>query len=65
MIDWSHLDYKKHKSKKELISKDKKGNAKQIGYDLQTTLAISHKTGEPIAPYALKILPSSIILKKR
>lgn len=50
MSDWSHLDYKKHSSKKELISKKKKGNAKQIGYDLQTTIAVSDKTGEPIAP---------------
>jgi len=50
MSDWSHLDYKKHSSKQELITKDKKGNAKQIGYDLQTTIAVSDKTGEPIAP---------------
>ncbi len=50
MSDWSHLDYKKHKSKKELISKNKKATCKQIGYDLQTTLAVSDKTGEPIAP---------------
>jgi len=50
MSDWSHLDYKKHTSKKELMSKNKKGTCKQIGYDLQTTLAVSDKTGEPIAP---------------
>jgi hypothetical protein len=50
MSDWSHLDYRRHKSKKELISKNKKDTCKQIGYDLQTTLAVSDKTGEPIAP---------------
>ena len=50
MSDWSHLDYKKHSSKKELISKNKKETCKQIGYDLQTTLAVSDRTGEPIAP---------------
>lgn len=48
--DWSHLDYKKHQSKKELISKNKKETCKQVGYDLQTTLAVSDATGEPIAP---------------
>lgn len=50
MSDWSHLDYKKHYSKRELISKNKKDNGKQLGYDLQTTLAVSDKSGEPIAP---------------
>ena len=41
--DWSHLDYKKHTKKKELITKNKKGNAKQIGYDLQGSLATEKK----------------------
>lgn len=50
MSDWSHLDYKKHTSKKELISKNKKDNCKQLGYDLQTTIGVSDRTGEPIAP---------------
>ena len=50
MSDWSHLDYKKHYSKKELESKNKKDNGKQLGYDLQTTIAVSDKSGEPIAP---------------
>jgi hypothetical protein len=50
MSDWSHLDYKKHTSKKELESKKKKDNGKQLGYDLQTTIAVSDKSGEPIAP---------------
>ena len=50
MSDWSHLDYKKHYSKKELTSKNKKDNGKQLGYDLQTTIAVSDKSGEPIAP---------------
>ena len=50
MSDWSYLDYKKHLSKKDLTSKNKKDNCKQIGYDLQTTIAVSDITGEPIAP---------------
>jgi len=50
MSDWSHLDYKKHHKKEELEKKKKKDNCKQLGYDLQTTIAVSDKTGEPIAP---------------
>jgi len=50
MSDWSHLDYKKHSAKKELITKNKKNNTKQIGYDLQTTIAVSDVDGVPIAP---------------
>ncbi len=50
MSDWSHLDYKKHYKKEELETKNKKNNSKQLGYDLQTTIAVSDKTGEPIAP---------------
>ena len=49
MSDWSHIDYKKHKSKRELNSKNKKGGSAQIGYDLQSTLAVSDRTGEPIS----------------
>jgi hypothetical protein len=48
--DWSHLDFKKHKSKKELVSKNNKNNSKQLGYDLQSTIGVSDRTGEPIAP---------------
>ena len=50
MSDWSHLDYKKHTRKKELKTENRKNNCKKIGYDLQTTIAVSDKTGEPIAP---------------
>ena len=50
MSDWSHLDYKKHTSKKELGCKKKKDKGKQLGYDLQTTIAVSDNSGEPIVP---------------
>jgi len=49
MTDWSHTDYKHHTSKKELISENRKTGVKK-GLDLQTTLAVSDMTGEPIAP---------------
>ena len=41
--NWSHLDYKEHSKKQEIITKNKKGNAKQIGYDFQSLLAMDEK----------------------
>ena len=52
MTDWSHVDYKHHDSKKELISENRKENGVKKGLDLQTTLAVSDVAGEPIAPIA-------------
>ncbi len=52
MTDWSHVDYKHHTSKKELISENRKDTCVKKGLDLQTTLAVSDTTGEPIAPIA-------------
>ena len=52
MTDWSHIDYKHHDSKKELISENRKENCIKKGLDLQTTLVVSDVTGEPIAPIA-------------
>lgn len=49
--DWSHLDYKHHHEKEGRIGKKKK-TGKQLGYDHQSSLTISDKTGEPIAPLA-------------
>lgn len=46
--DWSHLDYKKHSSKKELKSEKRKDNCMKIGYDYQGAIAASDRTGEPI-----------------
>ena len=50
--DWSHIDYKRHKSKKDCIEerRSKTTTAKSIGYDLQSSLAISDKDGTPITP---------------
>ena len=49
--DWSHLDYKNHHSKDGRVGKNKK-SGQQLGYDQQSSLAISDRTGEPIAPLA-------------
>ena len=50
--DWSHLDYRRQEKKKECIQIKRSKNEKRysIGYDLQSTLAISDKEGEPIVP---------------
>lgn len=48
--DWSHIDYKNHSSKKQLKSEKRKDTCMKIGYDLQSTLALSDRSGEPIAP---------------
>jgi len=49
--DWSHIDYKNHSKKQELVSKKKKGNSKQIGYDFQSSLALDEK-GNPLGALA-------------
>jgi hypothetical protein len=48
LADWSHLDYKKHTSKKELKSENRKDTCMKIGYDYQGAIAASDRTGEPI-----------------
>lgn len=50
MTDWSHIDFKKHYSKEELAEKSNGNGKKQIGYELQTTIAVSDKTGNPLSP---------------
>jgi len=42
MSDWSHLDYKKHSSKKELTYENRKDTCMKIGYDFQTTLVVRY-----------------------
>ena len=49
--DWSHLDYKHHHSKEGRVGKNKK-TGQQLGYDHQSSLTISDRTGEPISPLA-------------
>jgi len=59
--DWSHLDYKKHTSKSELKSENRKDTCMKIGYDLQSTIAVSDRTGEPIAPMVHNLKTASNI----
>ena len=53
--DWSWLDYKNHTAKDDLIIRDKKGNAKQIGYELDSSLMINPDNGNPLAPFAMNL----------
>jgi hypothetical protein len=53
--DWSWLDFKNHNSKEDLIVRNKKGNAKQIGYDLHSSLVIDPNNGNPLAPIAMNL----------
>ena len=50
--DWSSISYRNHTAKKDCII-EKRSNSKNAiskGYDLQSSLAISDKTGKPITP---------------
>ncbi|MCI0501269.1 MAG: transposase [Epsilonproteobacteria bacterium] len=50
--DWSHLDYKHHSSKKDLRKEKRKNTCMKIGYDLQSTIAVSDRTGTPLGVVA-------------
>lgn len=62
MTDWSTLDYKTHKSKEDLIEIKNTKNSKIIKYDLQSTIAVSDITGQPIAPLVQNLKTSNKIL---
>jgi hypothetical protein len=59
--DWSHVDYRHHEAKKECIEskRNKEGYKKQRGYDLQSSLAMSDKTGKPIVPLVQNLKTSN------
>ena len=62
MTDWSHISYLKHKSKKELIEISNGNGKKQRGYELQTTIAVSDKSGEPLFPVAQNLKTAENVL---
>lgn len=47
MHDWSHLNYNRHKGKRDRIGSKQYGTQ---GYELQTALLVSDRAGEPLAP---------------
>jgi len=59
--DWSWLDYKNHNAKEDLIVRDKKGNSKQIGWDLQASLLVDPNEGRLLAPMAINLKTSKEI----
>lgn len=52
MHDWSHLHYKQHASKEDRIGLSQ---ASDRGYELQSALLVSDKTGSPLAPLSLSL----------
>jgi len=59
--DWSWLDIKNHNSKEDLIVRNKKGNAKQRGYELHSSLVIDSNSGNPLTPIAMNLQTSKEI----
>lgn len=59
--DWSWLDYKNHTAKEDVIVFNKKGNSKQIGYELQGSLLIDPHSGHPLAPAAINLRTAQAI----
>jgi len=51
--DWSRLNYRKHQSKRDKYAISHKTD---VGYDLQSSLLISDKTGLPLAPVAQRLV---------
>jgi hypothetical protein len=52
VTDWSKLDYKKHKAKKDVVQVSHK---EDIGYDLTTQLLVSAEHGQPLAPIQMHL----------
>jgi hypothetical protein len=52
ITDWSKLDYKKHKAKKDVVQVSHK---KDIGYDLTCQFLVSAETGQPLAPIQMHL----------
>jgi len=50
--DWSKLDYKKHKAKKDVVQISHKDD---IGYDLTTQLLVNAQNGQSIAPIQMHL----------
>jgi len=50
--DWSKLDYKKHKAKKDVVQVSHK---EDIGYDLTAQLLVSAQNGQPITPIQMHL----------
>lgn len=50
--DWCQLHYNGHESKQDRVTLSQ---SKDLGYELQTALAISDRRGEPLAPVCLSL----------
>ena len=52
MHDWSHLHYPAHSSKEDRIPL---GNSRDLGYEMQSALLVSDRTGQPLAPISISL----------
>ena len=52
VADWSTLDYKKHKAKKDVVQVSHK---EDIGYDLTCQLLVSAESGQSLAPVQMHL----------
>lgn len=65
MHDWSKLDFKTHKSKRDKVQLTHKND---VGYDLTASLAVDASNGTPIAPIAMQLCTNKRLIntmKKR
>lgn len=62
--DWSLINYRNHTAKEDCIITKRSNTKKAIskGYDLQTSLAISDITGEPITPLVQNLKTNNKVL---
>lgn len=54
--DWSRLNYRKHQNK---LDKYQISHETDVGYDLQSSLLVSDKTGLPLAPVAQRLVTAN------
>ena len=52
MHDWSHVHYPDHTSKKDRIGL---GNSSDLGYEMQSSLLVSDRSGQPLAPISISL----------
>lgn len=57
--DWSGLSYRGHVSKADRLGIH---NEEELGYELQSSLLLSDKTGSPLAPLSVNVLTDSHLL---
>jgi hypothetical protein len=60
--DWSHLHYNTHASKTDRVQL---AHSHDHGYELQTALLLSDRTGQPLAPLCLNLVSAEAVYTTR